>query len=317
MKTIQTVVLAKLAVAPEGAPRSDVAKALSGFVGRRMSPAEARQSLEGALEQVQQAGWIVREGRGRLKLTAAGRSELGARVGELPSRVTWKELTDRMAAAGLELGAEALRSSEALRVTLAAREQGISLSGKPTEARLRDALTWKALGIASDKPVTKSALQRVLLGKLLGLPALGSADDVIPLLAAKSAGARNASGRELRNAALQRFVFAASSAPASHSGANDDGPAFASRVLELARSAPPEARFGEEKVFISEVWRLLQASSGAPGLDEQGFKQRLVRVHRDGQLTLARADLVEAMDREKVLASEIQNEHSLFHFVRL
>jgi len=54
------------------------------------------------------------------------------------------------------------------------------------------------------------------------------------------------------------------------------------------------------------------------GFDESlaDFKKRLVAAHRAGLLTLARADLVEAMDRWDVAKSEAAYLSATYHFIR-
>ena len=43
----------------------------------------------------------------------------------------------------------------------------------------------------------------------------------------------------------------------------------------------------------------------------------LIEANRLGHLRLSRADLVEAMDRNELAASEIAHENATFHFVRI
>ncbi len=45
------------------------------------------------------------------------------------------------------------------------------------------------------------------------------------------------------------------------------------------------------------------------------FKRRMVTAHRAGLLVLARADLVAAMPRAAVAASEVCDGYAEFHFV--
>jgi hypothetical protein len=89
--------------------------------------------------------------------------------------------------------------------------------------------------------------------------------------------------------------------------------AFAARVLAAAR-ASKTGRFGNDKVFISHVFRQL-ADEGAAVSDVEAFKDRLISAHRRGLLSLSRADLVEAMDPKDVDASEARYLSATFHFV--
>jgi hypothetical protein len=90
---------------------------------------------------------------------------------------------------------------------------------------------------------------------------------------------------------------------------------FAKLVLAAAR-ASKTGRFGSNKVFISHVLRQLAAEGYAVG-DAEAVKARLVAAHRAGLLSLARADLVEAMAPGDVDASETRHGSATFHFVRL
>lgn len=86
-------------------------------------------------------------------------------------------------------------------------------------------------------------------------------------------------------------------------------------VREAVRSMPASGRFGHEKVFISEIWKRVgkRVAGTLPTLDE--FKLWLVTQNRTRALTLARADLVGAMDPKKVQESEITDLGATFHFV--
>ena len=76
----------------------------------------------------------------------------------------------------------------------------------------------------------------------------------------------------------------------------------------------PTSRFGARKVFISAIYRSLCAEGQDVGTLD-AFKASLVDCNRAGLLSLARADLVGAMDRAAVTASEIRSLGSEFHFV--
>jgi hypothetical protein len=88
---------------------------------------------------------------------------------------------------------------------------------------------------------------------------------------------------------------------------------FASDVLAVARAAK-SGRWGEHKVFVSQIWDDLRRRGEAG--DFAAFKRRLVDANRRGLLRLSRADLVEAMDQKLVKHSEIESLGATFHFVR-
>ena len=144
----------------------------------------------------------------------------------------------------------------------------------------------------------------------------------------RSVGARRTDTESLRLAALRAWAFPPSehaqasrvseevsseprSSEAAH--ASEEGlHTFAGRVLQVARGATA-GRFGDDRVFISHVWRAMQA----PGLDEQSFKRRLLEANQKRLLSLSRADMVELMDPSELAASEIQHLGATFHFIAL
>ncbi len=99
--------------------------------------------------------------------------------------------------------------------------------------------------------------------------------------------------------------------------------AFAQAVLDALPGIGPDpdaddrarGRFGPHKVFIAAVWRRLSADPRFAGMTEAQFKRRLVDANREGLLELARADLVGAMNQREIMASEIRDLGSEFHFV--
>lgn len=85
--------------------------------------------------------------------------------------------------------------------------------------------------------------------------------------------------------------------------------------VQAAADSAREGVFGRRKVFISAIWETLRATPAWASLELDDFKARLVAAHRRGELVLARADLVAAMDQALVDASETQTDGATFHFV--
>jgi hypothetical protein len=78
----------------------------------------------------------------------------------------------------------------------------------------------------------------------------------------------------------------------------------------------PEGRFGDRKVFISAAWAQLMRSDAWHHMPLADFKERLLEGLRTGELVLARADLVGAMDRQLVERSETTSSAgATFHFI--
>ena len=86
--------------------------------------------------------------------------------------------------------------------------------------------------------------------------------------------------------------------------------------MEAARACQT-GRFGENKVFISHVFRKCRELYSAAPMMEADFKQRLVQANHAGLVALARADLVQAMSSLDVAESETYYLNAVFHFVRI
>jgi hypothetical protein len=74
-------------------------------------------------------------------------------------------------------------------------------------------------------------------------------------------------------------------------------------------------RFGKDKVFISAIWKEISGDARIGQMGLPAFKRWLINANRDRVVDLARADLVDAMDRTLVKESEIEDRGSTFHFV--
>ena len=92
---------------------------------------------------------------------------------------------------------------------------------------------------------------------------------------------------------------------------------FAASVQRAANASTEAQRFGDRKVFISEVAKNLGVSRS----ELPAFKKKLLEARRAGQIQLARADLVEAMDPHQVDNSATVDNTDWgseeYHFVRV
>ena len=82
-------------------------------------------------------------------------------------------------------------------------------------------------------------------------------------------------------------------------------------VIDAVESMPPSGRYGH-KVFISAIGNRVAHKFG---MTLPQFKDWLLEQNRLGNLILARADLVGAMDPRLVRESEIEDRGATFHFV--
>lgn len=90
----------------------------------------------------------------------------------------------------------------------------------------------------------------------------------------------------------------------------------AALILRTAREMT-SGKFGDDKVFVSHLYRALWANESGFVDVLADFKGALLMLHCDRYLTLCRADLVEAMDQTDVAESEITHHNATFHFLKL
>lgn len=319
--------LAWLLTRAEGkGPRSDLARALKPLTDHRWSSGEWNARLEELLGQLVQQGLVQQNARKGLTLTREGRTRALAalRVDRLPKGSTWKQLKrTHLVALALGLTPSAanlnrLGRADGMRAVLVQKQLGFPEPGSQSLAQVRDALCWRQLGVETDKPFTLAAVQAVLLGRVLEATRELAPAQALQQLAARSVGARRTDTESLRLAALRAWTLPSDSAPDEPQGAVPAAPqeeglsAFAERVLQVARGSTA-GRFGDDRVFISHVWRAMQA----PGLDEQAFKRRLIEANQKRLLSLSRADMVELMDPSELSASETRHLGATFHFIAL
>jgi hypothetical protein len=197
------------------------------------------------------------------------------------------------------LGSEAGAPERGVRL-LAAREVG---APRPELRALRDALVrgWlagRALGPPRAPEATRGSVEDA---PVRGGPA--SAEDRAPRAPEVTRG--------IVEPAPDRGV-----APSDEPAEPAPAASFAGDALRAA-AAVTEGRFGDRKVFVSAAWDELRRDPRWSELALAEFKARLVAAHRAGELALARADLVAAMDPALVAASEIAVDGASFHFIVL
>lgn len=95
---------------------------------------------------------------------------------------------------------------------------------------------------------------------------------------------------------------------------------FVNFALAAAREVGPEGRFGPDKVFIHRAYEKLVADLSKPRMSLAEFKQWLLEANRLRLIDLSRADLIEAMDRADVEASNTsigKPGAPVYNFIRL
>ncbi|NMO18834.1 hypothetical protein HPC49_40620 [Pyxidicoccus fallax] len=306
--------------------RKELEGALAPFVEHRLSRAEWKARFDTLLEGLLHDELVAERGRSGLTLTAQGRSEALAflQLETLPRGLTWKKLkATYLLALGLDLEQtkavrERLASADGVRAAVLKREHPVEDSDVLSLAQMRDRLLWRQLGVETERPFTLAAVQAHLLGQLLDTETKDPRK-AVEQLAARAAGATRVDAEAVRLALLRQWAMAEpgtspapeeTPAPASEAESQDSVASFAERVLAVAR-ALPTGRFGQNKVFISHVWKALQPEWSS----REAFDVALLEANRTRHLSLTRADLVSAMDPRDVAESEVRSYGASFHFV--
>ncbi|MGH7134086.1 MAG: hypothetical protein ACREHD_00005, partial [Pirellulales bacterium] len=308
LDTLDLMILSRLLVkcAAAGA-RKDVGQ----LVATHLSPGEWTATFDARWNRLVQAGLIgfppgKKPGKTFILTDAGRRRALDfLQVAELPAKATWSRVqSDYLLPLAMNLGpasreAATLKKSFPLNLSILVRAKDIKPRAGATAKNVLAAFAWKLVGVASEADFSaENVIQQLAFQRT---PRKMTSQQVVAALAAAAVGSSKAGLADLRAAAIRQWLLP--SPVKTNAAGDDDLEAFASRIIEAARQSPADARFGENKVFISHIWRQLNGNSLATALDLDGFKQRLVDANREGLLHLSRADLVEAMNPADVQES--------------
>lgn len=328
--SLDDLLLLRLALAsPPGAglPRSrvaaDLAPLLAGGGGGGGVASAWRERFAAAVDRRLAAGEIIAPRRGRLALTAAGRTAAGAAFGDRTvtppaggASWSWVKVRDGLLVARA-LGRTAdvggtggVRSADTLRAAILLRHHApdalrLTGDGRAPSPTLREAVNLLAVRAVRARRDTPRELRAALLRDWLqgGAATAADADAINP-----------------PRAAARESPFEEKQPPAA---GEEPLPAFAAAVLEIARRCET-GRVGAEKVFVSHVWRRWRAERWSVATAESGveaaeaaFKHRLAEANAAGLLRLSRADLAGVRAREDFTASEIRWHDARFHLLRL
>ncbi|HUY89507.1 MAG TPA: hypothetical protein VMV10_12300 [Pirellulales bacterium] len=325
LETIDRLILARMlfSATPQKA-RDDAGK----LAAAQFSPGEWAEAFEPHWRRLVEAELLrPKPGPGRkpgksFELTDEGRRQALAflQIGEPPARLNWATVQSSYLlplAMNLRPGsreAEQLKKAASLKLALVARSKGLALPAGAKAKQALAALAWKVIGVESNADFTAENVIQQLVFRQKPARKL-TADQVATALAAAAVGARTKTPAELRLSAIRRWLsptIGPKTAPAEPNLAT-----FAEQTLNAARRISADRRFGDNKAFISHVWRQLRGEAAFDGLALEAFKQRLVEANREGLVRLSRADLVEAMDPADVEESATAYENATFHFIRL
>ncbi|MBX3160667.1 MAG: hypothetical protein KF773_32170 [Deltaproteobacteria bacterium] len=303
---IEALVIARAFAAAKPASAAELAAPLVRYAPPTLTEAAWRGHLERAIAELRARS--VLDDRYRL----VDRGQLAAAIGRHAAK-TWDQLAGRtLPALGLGLAADdklLARFEDAALwwSAVAARSLGAWTDGPPPSApALRDAYVWRELGLLGKPKRCPGDIAAHFLARVLGSdPA--SFERQVRRCAAAAVGAPRQELALVKVGLVRLWCEGRALAAA--------GPRpFLDAVRELAGRARA-GTFGERKVFIAAVWHELRRAPGYAALSLGDFKARLVAAHRAGELALARADLVAAMDPALVAASETTTDGASFHFI--
>jgi len=317
----ENLILARLLVPGSRPPaRAAIEKCLAPLFSQRLIPADWRNLFASALDRLIANELVSAK---PLSLTAAGRERALEywQIDRVPARVRWETLKrEYIAPRVLGLSRDQLNGKDKAKAFVAAvLKSRYRLPGEigAASTAVVNALAWQQLDIISTARFTPQAVvSQALLKSARPL----TADELAKQLARL---ALDTAGNDLFTGALRQWI--ANAAPPERDGGSQDAtgaardkelPNFAESISRAARNSQT-GRFGDNKVFISEIWRAFQARDDFDGLSLQEFKERLVEAHRRRLLELSRADLVERMDPREVAESETKYMDATFHFVRV
>jgi hypothetical protein len=285
---------------------------LARFAPAELTAAAWRDRLTAAVAALRGQGVLDADHRVR-------DGELARRIGRSTAR-SWAELSDRVLPA-LALGIAAddtrwrarLTGRDAWAAAIVGRALGVWRDGPPPSLpQLCDALVWRDLALPGAPKRCPPELRAAFVQRRLGQSgALEAVDRLVRVLAAREVGAPRPELRALRDALVRGWLAGRTVGDEPPAPAAAD---FAADVLGAAARVV-DGRFGDRKVFVSAVWDELRRDPRWAELALAGFKGRLLAAYRAGELVLARADLVAAMDPALVAASEIAADGASFHFI--
>jgi hypothetical protein len=239
-------------------------------------------------------------------------------VSELPAKANFGTIKAKfLVPKALGLSAKAVDNSDKLAAVLLKRKLGLPVGSGDTVNAVLDAIACRELGF-SDK--AKLNFRDALVSKHIGEAKPLSTKDLKTAIPARLLEPQGKGTEGLRKLALKGFADSAGEptpAPRATQPPTDetfDLELFANTVRSEARKCPT-GRFGDNKVFISHVWRQLQDEPRFKRLGFDGFKAKLVDANRARYLDLLPADLNQAFSNDDIEQAATVHLHSTYHFI--
>lgn len=293
---VDLVVLARIATSTKRPSTASIASATRRFSPTTFDPRAWTQAVEESVQRTE-------------SLDPAKEVTRRCAMREKP---TWKRFAERLfPALGLGLAPSddktiaRLSGRDEWTAAIAARALGLWTTGPaPSLSVVCDAYAWRCLGLSGRPKRCPPEVRAVFLQRELQSDA-GPPDRLLRLYVARVIEAPRSELRVMRDALVRNWLLGKSVVATT---------AFADDVRTAARSAN-HGVFGHRKVFISAVWDELRRAGQWSSLSIADFKSRLLDAQRAGDVELARADLVAAMDPHLVAASETLADGASFHFI--
>ena len=303
-------------------PRSTLEADVAQVLGLDSSHISA--TIEGLLEAGMLATKATTRGAGRVTAQPSARAEVREAFGVTKGQ--WRHVRPRVAALALGLPAKDFtKKKDRLYAELARRQLELDdVPPFPTERAVLDAMVRRQLGIPGNRQVSMKAVQGAAAQKEYGRSLRGRPASLLPSLVAVTAGATQRDKLTICDLLASRWVRGEAPTPTVSTNGEeaaatrptpptpDSLHTFAARVQHSADTLAGAERFGPDKVYIASVWSE-QRERLAPTLE--AYKQELLRAHQAGLVTLHRADLVRAMDPQKLRDSTIGHMHAEYHFI--
>ena len=286
---LDTAVLARLATSAQPLSHAQLAKALRRFAPMTVAESDWAAQIAATADRV--AGLDAKH-------------ELATRVGG----TTWRDVAERRLPA-LALGVSSkdlklLSGRDPWTAAIAGRLLGLWSEGSPPSlATVCDAYAWRAIGLGGRAKRCPPEIRAVFLQRELQVD-VAAPDRLLRLYAARELGAPRSDAGVLRDAVVRTWLLGKPVGPTT----------FADEVRRIAR-AETIAVFGPHRVFISAVIDGLRRLPRWATRSVAELKAELLAARAAGQVELARADLVGAMDPERVAASQTDADGATFHFV--
>jgi hypothetical protein len=341
---IDLLVLTRLLPAGEkGAKTADIKKDLEPLLGHRWSGTSLTSVLERTLLKLSSSGLVTmpqaktKRSAPLVQLTPEGYQKVLAflNVSHLPTKpkVSWSNLKKSLLLAralGLPAPGAGFSRDDGFRAALLKLHYGLPLADYPVLKQAKVELTRELLGMGPNAKITLETVQAAIFCRELGDYRTADPKKALDRLLSVRLRARRDDPKEFREEVLRSWIEdslgpSQLDLPSPHPHHLEEAtspPAFldlamfARRVQDVARSCPA-GRFGDNKVFVSHVWRALEKEPEFHDMGLDAFKHRLAEANNARLLDLGRADLVQAMDPHEVQLSEVSYLSATFHFIRV